>query len=227
MSTYSQSESISTLSNAGNWLTRTFTPRRAAIAGMLASLLWILLLAILDIIQYDFLRSIGADPLRTSPASDNGVGPYGLVYSASDFIFGLLVIVFALGLYQMAKSSWLAWIGLASPLVFGTGFVFGSARCDCMPGQAATLSGTIHNVSSTIFLIATIPMTLFAGLAFLKDPRWHKYAWYPIAAGVLALPLFTVANTLPEVFSWFYIWLLVIPLGFIELAALRLRQLAQ
>jgi hypothetical protein len=97
MAAYSQSETIPTLSNQSGWLARTFTPRRGALAGIIAPLLWILILAVLDTIQYDFLLSIGVDPLRTSPASDNGVGPYGLVYSASDFIFGLLVIVFALG----------------------------------------------------------------------------------------------------------------------------------
>jgi hypothetical protein len=126
----------------------------------------------------------------------------------------------------MVTSSKLAWIGLASLLIFGTGFVFGSATCDCMPRQAPTLSGTIHKISSTIFLIATIPMTFFAGLAFRKDPRWRSVAWYPIAAGVLALPLFILANSLPEVFSWFYIWLLVIPLGFIEVVARRLWRLS-
>lgn len=137
------------------------------------------------------------------------------------------VDVFALGLYQRVKSSVWTWIGLACLLIFGVGFVFGAATCDCMPGQAPTLSGTIHNVASTIFLIATIPMTLFAGLAFLKDPDWHKYAWYPLGAGILALLLFIVANALPVVFSWFYIWLLVVPLGFIEFVALRLGALSR
>ena len=227
MSAYSRSESMTTLSNTGNWLARTVTPKRAAVAGIIAPLLWVLVLAFLDVIQYDFLLSIGVDPLRTSPASDNGVGPYGLLYSVSDFVFGLLVILFTLGLYQTVNKGWTARLGLVSLLIFGTGFVFGSATCDCMPGQPATLSGTIHNISSTIFLIATIPMSLFTGLAFRKDPGWRGYAWYGITTGVLALPLFMLANSLPEVFSWFYIWLLIIPLGFIEVVALRLRRLTR
>jgi hypothetical protein len=146
MSTSSQLESRATLHDP--WLIRLVTPGRAAMAGIIALILWIFLLAFLDIVQYDFLRSIGVDPLRTSPASENGVGPYGLVYSASDFIFGFLVIVFVSGLYQMLKPGGLAWMGLASLLIFGIGFVFGSATCDCLPGQAPTLSGMIHNISS-------------------------------------------------------------------------------
>ena len=77
MTSYSQSEPIATLHEG--WLKKLSTPRRAAIAGMIAPLLWIFLLAVLDTVQYGFLRSIGADPLRTSPASENGVGPYGFV----------------------------------------------------------------------------------------------------------------------------------------------------
>ena len=227
MATFAGSETMATLGNQSGRLERTFTPRRAAIAGILAPLLWIFILGVLDVVQYDFLLSIGVDPLRTSPSSDNGVGPYGLVYSASDFIFGLLVIVFALGLYQVVTSSWQAWVGLASLLIFGTGFVFGSATCDCMPGQASTLAGTIHKISYALFFVATIPMTFFAGLAFRRDRRWQGLAWYPIAAGLLALPLFIQADILPEIFSWFYIWLLVVPLGFIEVTAWRLWQLSR
>ena len=220
MSTYSQS-----LNNESR-LTKLITPQRAALAGILAPILWTLLLAFLDIVQYPFLRSIGADPLTTSPASENGAGPYGLLYSASDFIFGVLVIVWALGLFQTIQPSWWARLGLVCLLVFGIGWIFGSATCDCMPGQPASLSGAIHNTASTVFLIDTIPMTIFCGLAFRQDPRWRSYAWYAIATGVLALPLFLLASSLPVVFSWFYIWLLLIPFGFIEVLALHLRELA-
>lgn len=84
MSTYSEISMAVATSNSGGWLQRVITPRRAALAGMLAPVLWVLVLALLDVIQYDFLVSIGANPLTQSPASENGVGPYGWLYMSNE-----------------------------------------------------------------------------------------------------------------------------------------------
>jgi hypothetical protein len=227
MSTYSKIPMAVATSKSGRWLERAITPQRAALAGMIAPVLWMTLLALLDVIQYDFLVSIGSNPLMQSPASENGVGPYGWLYVLNDFIFGALVITFALGLRQVVKVNWSARLGLISLLAFGAGFVFGSAPCDCLPGQAATWHGQLHNIASLVLLIATIPMSLFWGLGFRKDPRWRGLGWYSMATGVLAFPLFVLVNALPPVFSWFYIWLLAIPMVWLEAIALRLRMLTR
>lgn len=201
--------------------------KRAALAGIIGPVWWSLLLVLLDVIQYDFLRSIGANPLTTSPASENGVGPYGWLYMINDFVFGLLVIAFGLGLRRAVKPGLWTKLGIGFLLAFGAGFVFGAAPCDCIEGQPTTWFGLVHNIASYVLLISTIPMSLFLGLGFRHDPRWRSYAGYSIATGVLALPLFVVANALPEVFSWFYLWLLFIPLGWIEVTAIRLWRLSQ
>ena len=94
------------------------------------------------------------------------------------------------------------------------------------PGQTVGLSGTIHNIASLVLLIATVPMTLFMGLAFRSDPRWQGYGWHSIITGVLAPVLFFVVNALPATFSWFYLWLICVPLLWCELIADRLRRVA-
>jgi Protein of unknown function (DUF998) len=194
---------------------------------MIAPALWASLLVLLDIVQYDFLVSIGSDPLTKGPASENALGPIGWLYMVNDGVFGVLVITFALGLRQAVDGSQWIWLGIASLLAFGAGFIVGVSPCDCIPGQPTTLHGTIHNIASYVLLVATIPMTLFTGLGFRKDPRWRRYALYSIATGVLAFPLFVVANALPPVVSWFYIWLLAIPLAWLEITALRLWTLSE
>jgi hypothetical protein len=226
MSTYSKIPMAVAASKSGRWLERAITPRRAALAGMIAPVLWVLMLALLDVIQYDFLVSIGANPLTQSPASENGMGPYGWLYIINDFVFGVLVIAFALGIRQVVNKNWWARLGLVSLLAFGAGFAFGAAPCDCLPGQAATWHGQVHNIASLVLLIATIPMSLFWGLGFRKDPRWRGLGWYSVATGALALPLFVVTNALPPIFSWFYIWLLAIPIAWLAVIANRLRALA-
>lgn len=211
----------------GRGFLRFLTTQRAALAGMLGPALWVSVLILLDILQYDFLVSIGANPLQTAPASENGMGPYGWLYIASDFTLGVLVVLFAVGLWRMVKHTLWARLGWAAQLAFGFGFIFGAAPCECLPGQQLGLSGQIHNVASLVLLLATIPMPLMLGLAFRQDERWQPYAWYSILTGLLAPVLFVTVNSLPPIFSWFYLWLLAIPYAWLVIIAHHLWQLAQ
>ncbi len=211
----------------GGGFFRFLTTRRAALAGMLGPVLWVSVLILLDILQYDFLISIGSNPLRTAPASENGMGPYGWLYVASDFVLGVLVVLFAVGLWRTVKHTIWARLGLAAQLAFGFGFLFGAAPCECLPGQQPGLSGQIHTVASLVLLLATIPMPFFMGLAFRSDEHWQPYAWYSILTGLLAPVLFVTANNLPPIFSWFYLWLLAIPYAWLVIIAHHLWQLTQ
>jgi hypothetical protein len=231
MTTWLHNRSEDTMPRKGDLRTEAspghFTTQRAALAGILGPALWVSLLILLDTLQYDFLVSIGANPLRTAPASENGMGPYGWLYVASDFLLGLLVVIFAVGLRRMVKRSWWARLGFAAQLAFGFGFMVGAAPCECLPGQQPGLSGQLHTVASLVLLLATIPMPLFMGLAFRGDERWQRYAWYSILTGLLAPVLFVTVNSLPPVFSWFYLWLLAIPYAWLMVIAHQLWQLAQ
>jgi hypothetical protein len=119
----------------GFWADRVITPRRAAIAGMVAPVLWASLLFFLDVVQYDFLVSIGSDPLTKGPASENALGPIGWLYMVNDGLFGLLVITFALGLRQCVNGNWWTWLGIASLIAFGAGFVVGVLLAIASPGS--------------------------------------------------------------------------------------------
>lgn len=201
--------------------------RSAAVAGMVALVLWATILATLDVVQYDFLVSVGSNPWLTAPASENSDGPYGWLYMASDFVFGALVVALAIGLWRVLPRSKAAWIGATSLFIFGAAFMAGSAQCECVPNAAQTWQGTVHNIASEVLLLATIPMSLFVGLGTRKTKGWRAYSLYAMATGALALPLFVTANALPAVFSWFYLWLLCIPLAFVEISAIRLWKEAQ
>ncbi|MEZ4865970.1 MAG: DUF998 domain-containing protein [Caldilineaceae bacterium] len=205
---------------------RFWTLRRAALAGMIAPILWCSVLLLLDIIQYNFLIGIGANPLTTAPASENGMGPYGWLYVASDFTLGLLTVLFALGLMRSIKGGVWKWVGMAGMFIFGFGFMIGSAPCECLPGQQVGVWGQIHNWASIALLLTTIPMPLGLGLAFRHDERWRRVAWYSIGTGLSAPVLFVIVNALPPVFSWFYLWLLFIPFAWLAVTAHHLGRLA-
>ena len=99
MSTLSQLKEGSAVSTVEQGL----SIRWLALAGMIGPVLFALVVALLDIVQYKFLALNGFDPLTQSPVIVNALGPYGWIQCVNFTIFGLLEIAFAIGLYQSVK----------------------------------------------------------------------------------------------------------------------------
>ena len=77
--------------------------RLAALAGMIGPLLFGSILLVLTVVEYDFMRIQGWEPLSVATVvwpSGLALGPYGYVMTAAFLVNGLLVGVFALGLGQ-------------------------------------------------------------------------------------------------------------------------------
>lgn len=205
--------------------------RWLALAGMIGPLLFTLVVALLDIVQYKFLVLNGFDPLTQSPVSVNALGPYGWIQCVNFTIFGLLEIAFALGLYRVVKGRKLAKItSVGFVFAIGVSMLLSTFPTDNfnagLTGHAVlhTWHGAIHNFAFFTFLISQILAYLTMVGRFRKDPRWRGYAWYSLAVGVLALPVWLIP--LPDNFSWFYVWMLAFPMTWLELVAIRLWNLS-
>jgi len=77
--------------------------KAAALAGTVGSVLFGGVLIILTLIEYDFMRSLGAEPLglsNTDWPSGLALGPHGYIMTAAFLSNGLFVIFFAVGLLQ-------------------------------------------------------------------------------------------------------------------------------
>jgi hypothetical protein len=77
--------------------------KAAALAGTVGSVLFGGVLIILTLIEYDFMRSLGWEPLglsNTDWPSGLALGPHGYIMTAAFLINGLFVIFFAVGLLQ-------------------------------------------------------------------------------------------------------------------------------
>src|SRR5438876_2188233 len=82
--------------------------RLAALAGMIGPLLFGSVLLVLTVVEYDFMRSLGWEPLSVTTSdwpSGLALGPYGYVMTAAFLVNGLLVGLFAVGLGQTLPSS--------------------------------------------------------------------------------------------------------------------------
>jgi len=75
----------------------------ASLAGTVGPLLFGSVLVILTLIEYDFMRSLGWEPLglsNTDWPSGLALGPHGYIMTAAFVTNGLFVIFFAIGLLQ-------------------------------------------------------------------------------------------------------------------------------
>jgi hypothetical membrane protein len=168
--------------------------RRGALAGIAGPLIFAAVVVILTVAEYDFLRGLGWDPIRRNEVywpSSTALGPYGWLQVANFVIFGLLMLIFAGGLWRAAKAR--GWSRMGPALIFVAGvalLILGFFKTD-RPGAEISFSGTMHGVG---FMLLLLSMTL-ACFAFAwtwrRDPYWRGLRWYSLASGVLLIaPLF-------------------------------------
>ena len=162
--------------------------RWLALAGMVGSILFVLVFTIAG-----FLRP-GYSPIR-QPVSDLGVGPNAWIQNANFFVFGLLLIAFAIAFYQGMRSvisrGWLM-ACLVLLILSGAG-MWGSAYFTVPdpndPPQLQALQGMLHMLSFLAIFVSSIIALLIIGWQLRRDARWRGYGWYSMITGLVALVL--------------------------------------
>ena len=168
--------------------------RAAAICGLLAPVTFIVGLVLGDLAQAD----------EFSPANDD-ISDLGAQTADQAWLYnqiaanlnGLLIFVFALGLWRALGSGWLARLGVLGLAILGvTRFLEGFLRLDCRgmddgcentSWQADAIPDSIPCASALFFLVP--PVLAFA---FRRLPEWRDL-WLPT---LLAVPLVVVASIL-------------------------------
>lgn len=181
--------------------------RRAALAGMIGPVLFALLIFILTLLEYDFLRGLGWHPLHESDVpwpSGLALGPYGWLQVINFVLFGFLLITFARGLHRELRPRKWALVSPALLIVAGSALILCGFKTDPhLANGPQTIHGWIHTIAFFLLLGSLIPSFFFSWPLLRKEPRWRGYNWYALISGVLALSTFF----LPQV--GFYISLIV------------------
>lgn len=198
--------------------------RLAVTAGIIGPFLLGSVIAILTILQRDFMTSIGWKlnaPLDWP--SGLALGPYGWIMTATFLLSGLLIIIFASGLRLRLPRLRLASISTWLLIAAGYGMIGLISPTDKtldkeLHGMPATWHGRLHDSSFVIIGVTLMPAMLLLGYIFLKDKRWKDLAVYTWITVALAVPTFWMKG-----FA-FYIFLLAI-LVWCEVIAFRLKSL--
>jgi hypothetical protein len=187
---------------------------------LIGPILFAVVVTTLSIVQYDFLRGLGWDPLN-DPTLDwpSGIalGPYGLLMTTTFIISGVLMSLLAIYLKADLKPARASKIG--SNLLICAGVAMACLAFATDPTHRTTPKtwhGVMHDLSFVALGLTLMPSMLYLSRAFRDNPRWQNLATYTWVTASLALPTFFLKG------AFFYVFLLAILL-WVEIIAIRLQ----
>lgn len=188
---------------------------RAALAGILGPLLFAVVVTSLTIVQDDFMRSLGWNPLGPVIDWPSGLamGPYGWIMTVTFFVCGALMAFFAYGLKLALQDK------LATTLMMAAGFAMMGLIFTSQPtiGRGPyNWHGFLHDAFFAVLGFALMPGMLLLGRVFQQSKRWKNLALYTWGTLALVIPTFWLKGVA------FYVFLLAI-LTWSEVVAFRLK----
>lgn len=190
----------------------------AVLAGMVGPLILGSVIAILTLVQRDFMASIGwrlEAPLDWP--SGLALGPYGLIMTLTFLLCGILIVIFASGLRLRLPRIKLATISIWLLVLAGVGMIGLISPTDkTIRTTPRTWHGILHDSSFAVIGLTLMPAMILLGFVFRRDARWKDLAVYTWVTVALAIPTFWMKG-----FA-FYIFLFAI-LVWCEVIAFRLK----
>ena len=192
----------------------------AARVGLIGPILFGTVVTLLTILKYNFLLSIGWDPL-SAPTFDwpsgLALGNYGWIMTSTFITSGLLMAIFASGLRLNLPRSLLTFLSTLALTFAGLSIAGLAFTTDpTIRSTPTTWHGRLHDLSFIALGLTLMPAMILLGAAFQQDARWKnlsRYTWITVA---LAIPAFWLKGAV------FYFSMLAI-LVWSEVIAFRLK----
>jgi hypothetical protein len=168
----------------------------AALGGILGPIWFAGVVTTLTIVQYDFMRSLGWDPLYAPTfdwPSGLSLGPYGIGMTLTFILSGLLMTTFALALRTALNEGIASRIGTRSLLLAGCALAGLAFTTDpTLRSTPATWHGRLHDLSFVLLGLFVLMSMLGLGWAFRHDSRWQRFGLYTFITAALAIPSFAL-----------------------------------
>jgi hypothetical protein len=188
----------------------------SAWAGIIGPIFFGTMLFTLTYIKYDFLLSLGWDPLHAPTLdwpSGLALGPFGWVMTATFVLCGAMMSLFSVGLYLTLQNKFgtvlMMFAGLA---LMGLAFTTDPT----MRSTPTTWHGQLHDLSFVLLGLTLMPAMIVLGFTFRRLEHWRNLSFYTWLTASLALPAFFIKG------SAFYIFLFAV-LFWDEVVAPRLK----
>jgi drug/metabolite transporter (DMT)-like permease len=157
----------------------------------------------------------------SNPISAHELGPFGLAQYLNFLLTGLLIVFFAIGLYQALPPGRLAKATRIVLVVMGFGFSLGVFTLDV--GNPHSWHGYLHVAGFFILTLASLVMPFLVAAVFLRGGQVSWLGWLAFAAGiatVIVLFVPQVRGTFPNWFGPASKLHLMITFGFLETVAI-------
>ena len=168
----------------------------AALGGILGPLWFAGVVATLTILQYDFMRGLGWDPIHAPTfdwPSGLSLGPYGIWMTLTFIISGLLMATFALALHNALEDGTAPRIGTMSLILAGCALMGLAFTTDpTLRTTPATWHGRLHDLSFVLLGVFMLLSMLGLGRAFQNNARWRGFGPYTFVTAALAIPSFAL-----------------------------------
>lgn len=197
--------------------------RIAFISGLVGPVLFVIVVTTLTILKYDFLLSLGWNPLYAPTLdwpSGLALGDYGWIMTLTFLLSGCMMFLFASGLRLslfpsgLTRASTLT-LSLAGIALAGLGFTTDRT----IRSTSASWHGQLHDLSFVLLGFTLMLAMILLGIAFRKDDRWKNLSFYTWLTVALAFPTFWLKG------KFFYVFLLSI-LFWSEIVAMRLNTIS-
>jgi hypothetical protein len=175
---------------------------------LLAPILFVAVITTLTVIKFDFLLSLGWDPIRKPTfdwPSGLALGQYGFVMTATFIVSGLLIIALAQRLKAELRPASTSHAG--STLLALSGMALTSLAFTTDPtlrDTPATWHGILHDLSFVLLGLTLFPSMIVLGFAFRDDKIWKNLSLYTWITVTCAVPAFILKG------AAFYIFLVAI-----------------
>lgn len=168
----------------------------ATLAGTFGPILFGLTLFTLTLLDAEFLRSLGWDPLHAPTfdwPSGLSLGPHGGIMIAAFIINGALMMVFGMGLGTSLPQT--STVRIAAILMVLAGFAMMGLSFLTDPtlrDYPATWHGRLHDLSFVALGLTLFPSMILFGISFLALPSWRNFGWYTFLTLTFAAPAFAL-----------------------------------
>lgn len=201
--------------------------RNAAFAGMIGAALFALIIVFLTVAQYGFMVDLGWDPIGASDVpwpSGLALGPLGWLQVLNFILFGLALMLFAVGLHRgVAARVRGSVIGPMLLVVAGVALVLSAFKTDpSLSGGPQSWHGLIHGLAFLLLVLSLLLSFLLLWWRLRTDPLWRGYDLYTIITAVLYVVLFFLSAS-----QWAFYLFLAVVLAWVEVMAIRLRYVAE
>lgn len=198
--------------------------RRLALAGSIGPVLFVVIVFVITLLEWDFLHRLGWHLVQNSTVpypSSTAMGQYGWLQTLNFIQLGLSIIAIGIGLWRTAAVR----VGAGLVLLAGVGMLLLMFTTDGTTGQPTTWHGGIHALAFLLTLFAELLAAVALAIRLRNNAQWRGVARASIAVPVLIVATFFLGGAVQQAGGLIGIISFLVVLGWYELLGLRLLSL--